>query len=270
MGPNKIVGGNAMKELSGKIVEALPADALAENCTIIRSLGSLREMAGLTIEQMANRLDAEPEALLALELENDIHLEHLRTYAHALGGEVQVFERQIQESDVGPVYCIRSAVANDTSLGHQLVLPMFNEQFIPGSRDIVLSIHPKYCSKILAGEKTVELRRRFPVLGIPGSIAYIYSTSPVQAMIGRMEIVDVVKLPIFEIWQVYGSDACIEKGDFDSYFAGLAVGTVLKIRNPVRLSRSFELLELRQRFGFEPPQSFVYAKADLIGALNRE
>ena len=267
---NASVGRNAMKELSGKLIEVLPPNSQTDVGTIIPSLRSLREMASLTIEQMARRLNVQPETVVGLELEADMPLEHLWKYAHALGAKVKVFEREMQMSEGPPVYCMRTAILDRTFTRHQLVLPIFDDQVIPEQREIVLSIHPKYCSKILAGEKTVELRRRFPVSGILASTAYIYSTSPVKAMVGRVKIVDVFKLPILEIWQVYGTDACIEKGDFDSYFSGLTLGTVLKIRNPERLSRNFELLELKQRFGFKPPQSFIYAKEDLIGALDRE
>ena len=261
---------NGMKELSGKIIELVSPENSAENYTIIRSLESLRELASLTIEQMAVRLNLQPETICKVEFDDGIQIAYLQKYVHALGGEIHLVEEQIDTSDVRSLYCIRATIADDMAPGHQLVLPMFEGKFIPGSRGIVLSIHPKYCSKILAGKKTIELRRRFPVSGIRGSIAYIYSTSPVQAMVGRMEIVDVIKMPICKIWQVYGRDACIEKKELDSYFTGLAVGTVLKIRNPAPLSRKIELPELRRRFGFEPPQSFVYAKADFIGALDGE
>ena len=235
-----------------------------------RSLKSLRELAGLNIEQMAIRLDLSPEAIYELESTNVIQRQHLQKYVHALGGALQLTEKTMDASEDRSLYRIRPAIADDAMPANQLVLPIFEDGFIPGSKQIVLSIHPRYCSMILTGEKTVELRRRFPASGIRGATAYIYSTSPVQAMVGRVEIVDVVKLPVTTIWHIYGRDACIEQEDFDIYFANVAVGSVLKLRNPEPFSRPLELAELRQRFGFEPPQSFVYAKADLIGALHDE
>ena len=259
-----------MNELTGKVIEVVPPEGSANNCTIIRSLKSLRDLAGLTIEQMAIRLDLPPEAINELESENAIQRQYLEKYVHALGGALHLTEKNKEASDVRSLYCMRSDIAEDAMPANQLVLPIFEDGFTPGSREIVLSIHPRYCSMILTGEKTVELRRRFPVSGICGSIAYIYSTSPVQAMVGRVEILDVVKLPVNTIWHIYGREACIEQEDFDSYFATVAVGSVLKLRNPAPFSRPLKLAELRQRFGFEPPQSFVYAKADLIGALHDE
>ena len=51
-----------------------------------------------------------------------------------------------------------------------------------------MSIRPKYSGRIMAGEKTVELRRRFPASAPKGTIAYIYSTSPERAMVGVADI----------------------------------------------------------------------------------
>lgn len=259
-----------MNELMGQVIEPVPPAGSTDDCTIIHSLKSLREIAGLSIEQMAIRLDLPPEAICELESASVIQRSHLQKYVSALGGVLHLTQKNIDVSNVRPLYRIRSALAGDETVENQLVLPIFEDGFTPGSREIVLSIHPRYSSMILAGEKTVELRRRFPVSGIRGSMAYIYSTSPVQALVGRVEIVDVIRLPVSTIWHIYGRDACIKQEDFESYFANTQVGSVLKLRNPAPFSQPLELAELRQRFGFEPPQSFVYAKADLIGALHDE
>jgi predicted transcriptional regulator len=52
------------------------------------------------------------------------------------------------------------------------------------TRDLLVSLHPRHASNILSGEKTVELRRRFPERHMRGALALIYSTSPVQAIVG--------------------------------------------------------------------------------------
>jgi len=39
------------------------------------------------------------------------------------------------------------------------------------TRDVLVSIHPRHASKILNGEKTVELRRRFPEAGTRGALS---------------------------------------------------------------------------------------------------
>ncbi|MYD92536.1 MAG: hypothetical protein F4Y02_02345 [Chloroflexi bacterium] len=120
------------------------------------------------------------------------------------------------------------------------------------------------------GCKTVELRRRFPVSDPGGAIAYIYSTSPVSAIVGCVEIQKVVRLSLSGIWRKYNQRAFIEKEEFDRYFAGLEEGLVLEFVNVRPLPRAVHLKELRERFGFRPPQSFVYTKPNLRRMLQRE
>jgi predicted transcriptional regulator len=135
---------------------------------------------------------------------------------------------------------------------------------------VVLSVRPHYSDKIFEGLKTVELRRRFPVAAPRGITAYIYSSSPVRAMVGSTEIKQVVKLPVLEIWKRYGHMAQISRSDFDDYFSGLKEGFALKISNARPFTRPIDLSELRERFGFEPPQSFLYATPILRTALKDE
>jgi len=103
-----------------------------------------------------------------------------------------------------------------------------------------------------------------------GTIAYIYSTSPIRAIIGVAEIIDVIKLPVADIWEKYADDASIERVEFDSYFSGLDEGYALKFENARPFPRELKLSELRKRFGFEPPQSFLYANPVLRRALRNE
>jgi predicted transcriptional regulator len=165
---------------------------------------------------------------------------------------------------------VKAAFDFDLSDDDQLVLPIFGDEVFRPKRDVVLSVRPPYSDKIFEGKKTVELRRRFPVAAPRGTIAYIYSTSPVRAMMGSTEIESVIKLPVGEIWKKFGRTAQITKSDFDDYFAGLKEGFALKIANARPFSRPIDLTELRDRFGFEPPQSFLYATSLLRTALRDE
>ena len=152
----------------------------------------------------------------------------------------------------------------------QLIFPIFAEEEFRHHRDVVLSIRPQYSSRIMAGEKTVELRRRFPVSAPKGTIAYIYSTSPERAMVGVAEIAVVRKLAIEDIWRSYSEVAFIERPDFDKYFDGVEHGFALEFTNVRPFENPMSLTDLRERFGFEPPQSFLYAKHDLRKALKDE
>lgn len=152
----------------------------------------------------------------------------------------------------------------------QYLLPMFTDNVIKPQHDVVLSIKPQYSSLILEGRKTVELRRRFPMNVPGGTLAFIYSTKPAQAMVGMAQIRSVIRKPIADIWSEFSRTACIDKADFDHYFNGLYNGYVLQFENARALNRTVGLQELRERFSFEPPQSFLYAKPVLIKALTSE
>src|SRR6266851_9958504 len=61
-------------------------------------------------------------------------------------------------------------------------------------KDLLISIKPEYASAILEGRKTVELRRKFPEDVAFGSRLYIYSSSPIQAVVGIASVTRVDRL----------------------------------------------------------------------------
>ncbi len=137
-------------------------------------------------------------------------------------------------------------------------------------RDVVLSIKPAYSAMILEGRKTVELRRRFPMSAPCGAVAYIYATSPTRAMVGAAEIREILKLPIERIWAEFEASMSTDRDSFERYFEGLSEGFVLLFDEVKTFSRPLPLSELHEKFGFRPPQSFLYAKPDLRRALRDE
>jgi predicted transcriptional regulator/DNA-binding XRE family transcriptional regulator len=233
-----------------------------------KSLKALRELAGLTQNEMAARLRVGQASISKIEQRGDVQISSLQRYVEALGAQLRIDAA----FDASSPYAsgLLDAFDLEPADENQLVFPIFGEEVFRPQRDVVLSIHPQYSSRILAGQKTIELRRRFPVSAPKGTLAYIYSTSPVRAMVGRAEIVDVIRRPLDQIWNDYSSDAFISKPDFDAYFSGLDEGVALKFANASPLPRPLDLAELRERFGFEPPQSYLYAKPVLRKALQDE
>jgi len=136
-------------------------------------------------------------------------------------------------------------------------------------RDVLVSIKPVYVEKILDGQKTVELRRKFPDTSV-GATILIYSTSPVQAVVGYARIKAVLKMPVDEIWSDFGDSACIRKTDFDDYFDGLDAGYAIQLEGVTALERQMPASELRDAFGFVPPQSFRYLDGDYNSLLRDE
>jgi predicted transcriptional regulator len=129
-------------------------------------------------------------------------------------------------------------------------------------RNVIFSIRPQYADKIISGNKTVELRRRFATEAVIGAIAFIYSSSPARRMIGYAKIRDVRRLSVANIWRKYSTTACISKSDFDKYFAGADFGYAIELADATALETPISATELSQRFGFRAPQSYQYAKSE--------
>jgi predicted transcriptional regulator/DNA-binding XRE family transcriptional regulator len=231
------------------------------------SLKALRQAAGLTQVQMAERLGVGQAAVSKIEQRGDVQISSLQRYVEALGARLRI--DAAFPPGAGFAASIYQVLGGRIDDNDQYMLPIFGDERSL-RREIILSIKPTYSEKILEGVKTVELRRRFPMSAGQGATAYIYSTSPVRALVGLAEIIDVERLPIAALWRQHGGSASIRKRDFDAYFSGLREGYALKISNARPLSRPLDLAELKERFGFKAPQSFLYAKPSLQRALQDE
>ena len=257
-----------MGRLSGKIVEAFAATSRSRAEDVGPALRRLRLLSNLTQKEMALRLEIQQAAISKIEKGGDIHLSTVRKFVEALGASLRIDASF--PADAPLALSIRDAFDVEYGCDDQMVLPIIGDEPFRAQRDVVLSIRPKYTEKILQGSKTVELRRRFPISAPSGTIAYIYSTSPVRAMVGVAEIKDVLKLPIKQIWTEFEETAFIDKPDFDKYFEGLDFGFALLFEDVRTFADPIPLSKLREQFRFEPPQSYLYAKRDLRRALKDE
>lgn len=257
-----------MSGLAEKVVDAFARSAENDPENIGPALKRLRKMSGLTQVEMAARLKVQQGAVSKMERGGDAHLSTISKYVEALGASLRIDASFRADSPLA--VNIRDAFDIECDDENQLVLSLLGDEPFRAQRDVVLSIKPHYSEKIIEGFKTVELRRRFPVSAPKGTVAYIYSTSPVRAMVGMAEIKNVLKLPIAQIWERFEEMAHIDKCDFDKYFEGVELGFALVFAEARAFSRPLPLSELRKKFGFEPPQSFLYAKHDLRRALKDE
>ncbi len=257
-----------MTQLLGKVIEASALKSDPRNEEVGPALKKLRQMSQLTQREMASRLSVQQSAISKIEKGGDVHISTIRKYVEALGATLRMGASFPAEAPLALHICD----AFDIECGNddQFVLPILGDDAFRPQRDVVLSIRPHYSERILDGHKTVELRRRFPVSAPQGTIAYIYSTSPVRAIVGMAQIDDVLKLPIDKIWADFETKAFIERADFDKYFDGLGMGFALLFKNVRSFENPIPLEELRERFNFEPPQSFLYAKQNLRKALENE
>jgi predicted transcriptional regulator len=252
----------------GKIFEATSGEG-EDGAHVGKRLREIRERAGLTQVRLAERLGMHQSALSRIESQSDVLVSTLRGYIEGLGAKLRI-DARFENPNLRISQFEEAGVAFAEADENQLCLPIFEEDTFPHSRDVVFSIRPQYSEKIQDGRKTVELRRRFPVNVPTGTIALIYSTSPTRALTGIAEIERVTKSSPADIWQKFSRQTCVARADFESYFAGLDAGFAIKLRRARPLRRPIDLAELRDRFSFEPPQSFLYAKPQLRKALNYE
>ena len=131
-------------------------------------------------------------------------------------------------------------------------------QGLDPDRMVVLSLKPRFAEAILAGVKTVELRRTEPKIVVP-TRALLYGASPVRALLGTCIITSVQPLDLQALWREHGPGAGLLYHEFQQYFEGVDVGTALTLTQPRAFSRRIPLQDLRAKpKGFRPPQSFAY------------
>ena len=253
----------------GKVFEPLSLSAVDADAHVGQRLREIRKLAGLNQAELAARLNIGQAALSRMENRRDILVSSLRDYLTALGASLRVdahFENaaalvsNLREAS----FCFEPVDEN------QLLLPIVGDDLFPAHRDVVFSIKPDYCDKIIKGAKTIELRRRFPLSVPAGTTALIYATSPTRALFGIAEIGRVHRRAPSDIWEGFADRACIQRNDFDRYFEGTDWGYAIELRHARLLRRPLGLSELRDRFSFEPPQSFLYATPQMREALRYE
>lgn len=128
------------------------------------------------------------------------------------------------------------------------------------TRAVLLSIRPRFAKAILDGSKTYELRRRFPKLE-PGTVVYLYSSSPDMAIVGSFVSAEIKRAAKDELWHQLQSELGLAEHEFSAYLDdqahGVGIGTtgVREFETPIPLS------EIRTWMKVEAPQSFRYLPA---------
>jgi len=132
---------------------------------------------------------------------------------------------------------------------------------------VLLSIKPKYADLILAGSKRVEFRRSWAAQDV--SIIVLYSSSPIQKIVGVVEVEDVVIASATSLWKT-----CVERGggltrdELRTYLAGKSQGVGVLLGKVFKLAKHVEPSEVISNF--VPPQSFRYLDADEYMKLEKK
>lgn len=136
-----------------------------------------------------------------------------------------------------------------------------------GPRAVLLSVKPRFAEQILAGTKTVEFRRSWAAE--PVGLAVIYSSSPVQCLVGIVEIEGAVMASPMSVWtKCRARGPGIERKELMEYFAGkdqaygILLGQLFPLEKPIRPKSIFK--------GFRPPQSFRYLTAMELRRIGKQ
>ena len=131
---------------------------------------------------------------------------------------------------------------------------------------LLISIRPQWVRQILAGRKTVELRRRPPSLNEPVP-ALLYETSPAYRLRASCMIGPVRSGPPNALWDELGRRSCASKEEYDAYFEGRERAHGMDLRNVQEMPSHLTLDWLRREAGFVPPQSWAWASKRLLEAV---
>lgn len=122
---------------------------------------------------------------------------------------------------------------------------------------LLFSIKPEYANKIMKGEKAVEIRKKFNAKYI-GQKAAIYSSRPIQAIVGEALISDVEHDSPDFIWEKYSGILGCTRQEFDRYTEACeqVYAVVLDQIRPYPISYSLMQMEHLTGQSLKPPQSY--------------
>ncbi|MBO9689875.1 hypothetical protein [Roseateles chitosanitabidus] len=127
---------------------------------------------------------------------------------------------------------------------------------------VLISLEERHANNILAGTKTVELRRRS--MHVPaGSLVWFYVKKPVACIVGFAVAGELYSGAPDTVWRKFGGVSGLARKEFMDYFVGCKAASAMPLEEPTRLIQSVRLDELRHSVpGFHPPQFYVRMDAD--------
>ena len=119
---------------------------------------------------------------------------------------------------------------------------------------VLLSIKPEFANLIFEGKKKFEFRRTIFKNREVKKIL-VYSSSPIQKIIGEFEIDQIITHDLRTLWNKTKKHSGISEDFFFEYFINKENGFAIKIKN-AKLYRHPKCL--REDYNLMPPQSFLY------------
>ena len=118
---------------------------------------------------------------------------------------------------------------------------------------ILMSIKPEYVDKIFTGEKKYEYRKRLCKEKIDTII--VYSSSPIQKVVGELKIKQVLYDKKNVIWNKTNKYGGITKIKYDNYYENCSYAVAYEIEKAILYDKQKDLKDFNIRTA---PQSYVY------------
>ena len=118
---------------------------------------------------------------------------------------------------------------------------------------ILMSIKPEYVDKIFSGSKKYEYRKRMCKEKIDTII--VYSSSPIQKVVGELKIKQVLYNKKSIIWDKTNRYGGITKTKYDKYYENCDYAVAYEIEKAILYDKQKDLKDFNVK---KAPQSYVY------------
>lgn len=133
---------------------------------------------------------------------------------------------------------------------------------------VLLSVKPTFALRLLSGDKTAEVRRRFPPLP-RGTMVYLYASSPTRALVGVLRIASVNTASPDVLWRRFGACLDIAEEYFRRYLEEKTTATVIEMQVDERWTHPVSLDAMRSGANLNPPQNYRYLNPEQERVLRK-
>lgn len=125
------------------------------------------------------------------------------------------------------------------------------------SSAVIISIKPVFARQIIAGTKTIELRRSYMGLST-NDIVLVYISAPDQCLGMWFRIASIDNLSIEQMWARHKESLGIDYEQYLAYFEGAYTAMGLHVGEVHQLDPPLPLAEIQKLVpGFVPPQGMI-------------
>ncbi|MEM6398147.1 MAG: ASCH domain-containing protein [Bacteroidota bacterium] len=130
---------------------------------------------------------------------------------------------------------------------------------------LVISIRPEYMKLILAGEKSIELRKCKPSLPKDDILVALYCTAPVKAVVGFCLLDELIEDSPSSLWGRFSELVGVDKKTYQDYYNNNSKAVGLKLDSVYQLEKELSLDKIREEVpNFAPPQTYKYYNLNFL------